>query len=202
MRLGYGSRIVLVALLGSLGLPSAAVAEDGGRGPGGPSTPSSLVVAVNPARPSGTLQITLAAHTSKDATPSASMVLRVDDLEVAEFDVHRVAVGDTSCSGHDGAVATDDEPHGVRAVVRGVGVLTSGTASLPEGSAVQVWVDLEDGGQGPDVDRGRVRIRPAPHAGEVTVSAHDDGCAGGDGGWTVDTRWQPVLQVRTRQPRG
>lgn len=194
----------------------ATVAADGDGTRGGPSTPSTNVVAVHtgaspswfvstdpehPDRPAAELRLTLTARTDGAAVPSARLLLQADGLAVLGFEVHRVAVGDTECGGHEEVAAAEDgHEEGIRAVVRGVGVLGSAGDGLTAGDPVQVWIDLDDRGEKAFADRGRVRIRPAPHQGEalVTLAEHEDGdsCSGGgEGGWTYDTKWMPLQQV-------
>lgn len=209
--------VSLVALSAALALAVPATeAADGDGLRGGPSTPNANVVAVHtgaspfwfvstdpehPDRPAAELRLTLNARTDRAAVPSAQLLLEADGLEVLGFEVHRVAVGDTECGGtEEVAPAEDGHEEGVRAVVRGVGVLASDGDGLAAGEPVQVWVDLDDRGEKAFGDRGRVRIRPAPHQDEAVVGAgeHEDGdsCSGGgEGGWTYDTRWMPMQQV-------
>lgn len=167
----------LVALLGVLPLlvASAPVAQAAGE-----STPAVTVTAVNPtnAKHGSDIDLMLTAHTesSSSADPSCrpqdmtlecwgSLVLRLPrygDLALGGFEVHRVAVGDISCGGHDGGeddgcdghettmttaqtAGAVDEP--VRAQVNGVArVKWPGSTGLPVGTQLQVQFTFTDNG--------------------------------------------------------
>lgn len=178
----------------------AASAADGGGGKGGPSTAGVVVTANQPAGGTAAFRLTLAAHTSKDAVPSASLVLVSGDLVVLDYVAHRVAVGEDSCSGgHGGDATATAEETGTRAMVRGVGVLGLPWGGLPAGAGVQVWIDLKDAGPGLFVDQARVRVRQSPHGGEelVTLAGEDEGGSCGSGSpWLFDSMWVTVQQVK------
>jgi len=141
--------------------------------------------------------MTLAARTDAEGVPAATLLIRSHGLRVRAFDVHRVAAEDT-CGEHEGVLATAQPDTGGRALVRGLGVVDKGSTAFTPGSQVQVFVDLKDLGAAPYSDQGRVRVRPAPHGGDLDLVAEsDDGCSGGSG-WTHDTGWQPMLLVRVR----
>ncbi len=183
----------------------AALAQD----PGGQSTPGVTVTAQNPGTSAlgSTLRITLTAHTDKSAVPdpscrpqdatlrcTASLVLAIPaagGLSVTGFQVHRVAVGTTSCGddncGGDMAVA---QATGTEATVRGVAVLANpGTTGLPPGSTVQVFVDLTDNGTAQYADQARVRVRPFTEGQDKP-------------GWSYDSGWQTIQQVRIHELGG
>jgi hypothetical protein len=141
---------------------------------GGLSTPGVTVIAVNPGTaPDGSsIKLTLTAHTENSTVPDpscrpqdmtlecwGSLVLRVPaegGLSVSDFEVHRVAVGDTSCGDDEGgdscggdmasaAVATSST---TRVQVNGVGVLTDpGNLPYPAGTKVQLKISLTDYGR-------------------------------------------------------
>lgn len=172
-RKAAGRRVWLVALLGVLPMVVASAAPAYAAGE---STPAVTVTAVNPAsaKLGSDLDLTLTAHTGPSTAedPSCrpqdmtlecwgSLVLRIPkfgDLALSSFEVHRVAVGDISCGGHDGG--EDDgcgdhetsvtalvagEP--VRAQVNGVArVAWPGNTGLPVGTKVQVQFTFTDNG--------------------------------------------------------
>ena len=170
----------------------------------GPSTPGAVVTARDPGTSSVAWQIRLDARADAAGVPAAALDIQVAGMQVTDFTAHRVAVGDTSCSGDEAAAPTAQGAGegGVDAAVRGVGLLPLGGGLLPDGSAVQVWIDLKDVGWRPNEDQARVRLRPAPHGDEETPAAEaptDDGdsCGGGMTEWTYDSQWQPIQQVTT-----
>lgn len=184
-----------LAPLFAVTVPTAgAIAEEHDGGQGGPSTAGALVLAQDPGQ-HGDLRLTLTARVDAAAEPSASVLLRVDGVRILEYQVHRVAVGDTGCGGHEEVAPAEHE--GVRSVVRGVAVLGGDAFGLDEGSPVQVWIDLRDRGDTHYEDAARVRIRPAPHGGESVVADEGEECGGGDHGWAYDSHWQPIMQVRS-----
>ena len=195
-------RHVVTVSLGSLALLAGAatvpaVAAEGG----GPSTPGAVVTARDPGTSSVGWRVRLNARADAAGVPSARLALRLAGMRVVGFEAHRVAVGDTSCAGDEATATADDGggKEGVAAAVRGVGVLSQGGGLLPDGSAVQVWIDLQDVGWRPYEDQARVRLRPAPHGEEQTQAAEEPGhsCGGGTKEWTYDSRWQPIQQVTT-----
>lgn len=190
---------IATAIVMTAASPSA-IADEHDGGPGGPSTPGVTVFAQDPGT-RGDLRITLTGRTDAAGEPSASLVLRVEGVRVVDYDVHRIAVGDTACGGHEEGGITTAEHEGVRAVVRGVGVLGAAALGLPAGSAVQVWIDLKDRGAELYGDEARVRIRPAPHGGEEitppSALEEDESCSGSGNGWSFDSSWQAIQQVRT-----
>lgn len=187
-----------MVLVTGLGLPPAAA--DSGSGKGGPSTPGVVVMVNEPGRSGAPFRLTATAHTSVDAVPSASLVLREGDLVVAQYEAHRVAVGDDECAGgHGEDMTATAEAEGTRALIRGVGVLVQPWAGLAAGTAVQVWIDLKDVGPGTYVDQARVRVRMSPHATEAMVPAaaeeEGEGCGSGKP-WIYDSQWVVVQQVQ------
>ncbi len=147
---------------------------------GGLSTPGVTVIAVNPGTAPGgtTMKLTLTAHTENGtvADPSCrpqdmtlqcwgSLVLRIPKaggMSVSDFQVHQVAVGDTSCGDDEGGDSCGDDMAAVavatstptKVQVNGVGVLTDpgdltyqGKA-VPVGTKVQLKISLTDNGPG------------------------------------------------------
>ncbi|MHB1433204.1 MAG: hypothetical protein ACYCVZ_13920 [Streptosporangiaceae bacterium] len=186
---------------------SAATAVPGAvsQDPGGQSTPGVTVTAQNPGTSAlgSSMRITLTAHTDKSAVPdpscrpqdatlrcTASLVLAIPaagGLSVTGFDVHRVAVGTTSCGDENcGGDALTAAAAGVTvpATVRGVAVLVNpGATGLPSGSTVQVFIDLTDNGTAQYADQARVRVRPFTEGQDKS-------------GWSYDSGWQTIQQVR------
>lgn len=189
-------RHVIATGLGALALAGAAGATTPAEDRGGPSTPDVVVTAQDPSISGDGPRITLVARTDAEAVPSASLVLRFAGMSMVGLDAHRVAVGDTGCGGHEDLAPAVEEVDGDRAVVRGLAVLREGGGALPDGSVAQVWIDLKDVGSAPYADQARVRIRPAPHGEEAAAEDEDGSCGGGQGGWTRDSGWRPVQQVR------
>lgn len=166
------------ALVVAIGLGPAALAA------GGQSTPGITVTAQNPgtsARGSD-LRITLTAHSeaSSEANPSCrpqdasiqcwgNLVLRIPafgDLTLSGLQVHRVAVGDTSCGGDEGGSCGDmtaalkpGGPYPVVAEVNGLSVMTNpGDSHLPAGTQVQVKIALTDNGTAQYADTVDVQV--------------------------------------------
>lgn len=165
-------RVWLVALLGVLPMVMAPTAPAGAAGE---STPAVTVKAMNPAssKLGSDLELMLTAHTEPSTLPNpscrpqdmtlecwGSLVLRIPqygDLAVGGFEVHRVAIGDISCGGHDGGeddgcgdhetvmALVTGEP--VRAQVNGVArVMWPGNTGLSVGTKVQVQFTFTDNG--------------------------------------------------------
>lgn len=201
--------VLALALVGLSG--PAALAQQDQDGDGGQSTPGVTVTAQNPGTSSlgSDIRLTLTAHTDKSSVPdpscrpqdatlrcTASLVLRIPDaggLSVAQFQVHRVAVGSTGCAGDDEncggeMAATGADP--VQATVHGVAVLTDpGNTGLTAGSTVQVFIDLVDNGTARYADQVRVRVRPF-----VTGPVKP--------GWAYDSDWQTIQQVQIHELGG
>ena len=183
-----------------LGVLAAAVVLLAGFGPaawaaGGQSTPGVTVTAQNPGTSSAgsDLRITLTAHSeaSTVADPSCrpqdanircwgSLVLRIPDaggLTLQGLEIHRVAVGNTSCGGDEdeggcggdmtaAALPADSAP--VQAQVNGLSTITSNPGNelcpatgtvCPVGTKVQVLMTLTDNG-------------PAPYGDTITIDVN------------------------------
>lgn len=180
--------VLLAAVTLTLGLGSAAWAA------GGQSTPGVTVTAQNPGTSSAgsDLRITLTAHSeaSTVANPSCrpqdantqcwgDLVLRIPGaggLTLQGLEVHRVAVGDISCSGEeeDGcgdemtapALRSDSAP--VQVQVNGISTITNNPGDAfcpatnmvcPVGTKVQVLMTLTDNG-------------PAPYGDTITIDVN------------------------------
>ncbi|HET9081003.1 MAG TPA: hypothetical protein VFO01_10885 [Trebonia sp.] len=173
-----------------LGVPLAAVAVVVGGSQtalaaGGQTTPGVTVTAQNPGTSAqgSDLRITLTAHSeaTTQASPSCrpqdasiqcwgSLVLRIPafgDLTLSGLQVHRVAVGGTSCGGDEGgdscgdmaAALRPDGSYPVDAQVNGLSVLTSpGNSGLPAGTQVQVKIALTDNGTAQYADTVDVQV--------------------------------------------
>jgi hypothetical protein len=191
--------IAIAILAATAAQPASADDHDGAQN--GVSTPGATILAQNPGA-NGELRLTLTAHTDHDGVPSAALVLRVAGVRVLDYDAHRVVITDTACDGgHEAGAESASEPDGVRGLVRGTGVLATSAFGLRAGSTVQVWLDVKDRGAELYGDDARVRIRPAPHGeDESTSSAEPDSaesCSDGGEGWSFDSAWIPIQQVRT-----
>jgi hypothetical protein len=190
-----GRVFAAAVLVAGVLVPTMGAQADEGCGGGHASSTPGLRVQVTQA--SKGLRLTSVAHVDAGGTPRASLVLfdrrglADGGTRIHEFQVHRVAL----LSDHHTDALSGDDVHeeGVRATVRGAGVLDDGTA-------VQVWIDVEDRGPGTNVDRARVRIRPLHADHDSHDSDHEDGGCGGEGGgagggaW--DYRWMTVTQAR------
>jgi hypothetical protein len=174
----------LLALVAVVPLAFAFVAPASAAG--GESTPGVTVTAMNPGTSpaDGNLKISLTAHTGQSPleNPSCrpedmtlecwgSLVLRIPQLgglSVANLEVHRVAVGDTSCGDEGDEGGCEGEPmsvtatgadEAVEAQVNGVAVLVKpGSSGYPAGTKVQVKIALTDNGPGLYVDQVDVQI--------------------------------------------
>lgn len=176
-------------------LPGAiAQAEEGCEGGGGPE-PSTAGLAVHVTATSG-LRMTAVARVDPAGNPSAVLVLFDPNgladggLRVHDFTAHRVALLSDHDTEH--VVGNGENDEGIRATVRGAGL-------LDDGSEVQVWIDVVDRGPKANTDRARIRIRPLPDHDSGEVGDHEDGgCGGGgsgsDGSW--DYPWMTVRQVQ------
>lgn len=177
----------------------AALAQD----PGGQSTPGVTVTAQNPGTSAlgSTLRITLTAHTDKSAVPdpscrpqdatlrcTASLVLAIPGaggLSISGFQVHKIAVGSTSCGddcGGEGMAVP--AVSGVTATVHGIAILTDpGNTGMERGSTVQVFINLTDNGTAQYGDQAQILIRPFVEGPNKP-------------GWSYDSGWQTIQQVQ------
>lgn len=172
------------------GVPFAALALVVGLGPpawaaSGQSTPGVTVTAQNPGAPGkpSNLRITLTAHSevSTVADPSCrpqdaniqcwgDLVLRIPEaggLTLSGLQVHRIAVGATTCGGDEGgdscgdmtAALGPDGSYPVDAQVNGLSVITDpGSTSYPAGTQVQVKIALTDNGGAQYADTASVQV--------------------------------------------
>ena len=166
----WGARLAALLSASALGLAfsSAAFAR-------GASTPGATVIVENPGTHSGAsdlrVGLTASSEQSTATNPtcgsgsqglrcSGSLTLTVPErggMTVTSFQVHRVAVGNISCSGddEDGCDSSEAQPaateavslEAVRAQVNGRGALSvPGDTGLAVGTAVQVKIALIDNG--------------------------------------------------------
>lgn len=183
MVLTRGARFgaVLSACLLGMTLGSTAFAA------GGLSTPGVTVIVENPGTYSGgsDLLIGLTASSEQRAVPNAScrpadhtlrcsgsLMLVVPErggMTVTSFEVHRVAVGNTSCGGEEEDSCTGSKAHAtatetvssqaVRAQVNGHGVLSvPGDTGFAAGTAVQVKMAFVDNGSAQYEDVADVQV--------------------------------------------
>lgn len=164
----------------------------GGLGGGGRVDAGVTVTAQNPGTAGDSdLRLTLTAHSAASTVPNPScrpedrniecwgdLVLRVPEmggLTLKGLEVHRIAVGATTCGGACGGMTAALTPNGsypVEAQVNGLSTITSpGTARCqpegttaaapipcPVGTRVQVKITLIDNGPGQYVDTASVQI--------------------------------------------
>lgn len=195
--------LLAVLALGATVAPAAA-------GQAGRTVPGAVVTAVNPGTSGqgGDFFLSLTAHSAKSSAtaPSCrpqdttlrcfgSLELRIaipemgGDVTLAGLEVHRVAVGDTSCGGCEGDETTEaavgpagptrDESD--EAAVNGLSTVTRGTPELPTGTTVQVRIVL--------VENGR-----APYSGEAGITVAELG-EGSNGPEIADTGEVPIEHV-------
>lgn len=201
-----------------LGVSFAALALVVGFGPaalaaGGQSTPGVTVTAQNPGTSSqgDNLRITLTAHSevSAEASPSCrpqdaniqcwgDLVLRIPKfggLTLSGLQVHRVAIGDTTCGDDEGgcgdmtAALKPGTLYPVNAQVNGLSVMTNpGDSGLAPGTQVQVKIALTDEG-------------PASYADLVDVQVNEF-VEGSIKPLIYDTGSQVIQQVRIHYDNG
>lgn len=183
MVLNWGTRFAAVLSASLLGVTFGSTAFAAG----GLSTPAATVIVENPGTYSGAsdLRIGLTASSEQSAVPnpscraedhtlrcSGSLMLIVPErggMTVTSFQVHRVAVGNTSCGGDEGDSCDDSEAQpaatepvssqAVRAQVNGRGVLSvPGDTGFAAGTAVQVKMALIDNGSAQYEDVADVQV--------------------------------------------
>jgi hypothetical protein len=168
---------------------------------GGATTPGVTVSAQNPGEAGAlsSLRLTLTAHSEASALESpscrpqdanlrcwGSLVLRIPDfggLALSGLEVHRVAVGDTSCGGEedDGdcggemAIPAEQGVYPIEAQVNGLSTITDpGASGLPAGTQVQVKITLSDNGTAQYQDTVDVQVNQFV-AGPVKPLVYDTG---------------------------
>lgn len=179
-RLWKAAGVLLGALALTVGLSSAALAA------GGDSTPGATVMALNSGWGHGasSMRMILVAHSQKStvANPSCrpqdanircwgELVLNVPafgGMTLSGLQVHRVAVGDTACSGGDEGGNCGDEmaaalrsgiAYPVDIQVNGLSkIIRPGRSGLPAGTQVQVKVSIADNGPGQYRDTADVQV--------------------------------------------
>ncbi len=198
----------LVAVLGiGFAFAPAALAQGGpgGDSGGGQSTPGVIVMALNPGTaPGSDLRLTLVAHSARSTVPNpdcrpaaegrpppalrcwGTLVLQAPDaggLTVRGFlEVHKVAVGETSCGDDQGsdcdgdggcqeggcdsggmaaAAGSAESAEPVHAQVNGIAtVINPGSTTMTAGQTVQVHITLYDNGTARYQDQVFVQVRP------------------------------------------
>lgn len=169
--------------------PETVEARSDHSGGGGNSTPGGSVMALNPpGRPGAGIHMMLNAHSQWSTVESPScrpqdanircwgtLLLEIPGaggLSVRDFEVHRVAVGDTGCDGcgsHDDGhdvspTATVGVSQPVQAMVNGVAVLRDpGILDVPAGTTVQLKIRLTDNGDAVHADQVQIQINELAH---------------------------------------